>query len=304
MLHLDEHTSVRRSRDGVLAGVCAGLAKHFDVDAIVVRVAAILLAICTFGLAALLYIVLAFALPAEEKQQGVVDIGPAQVRSDRYSQVVGCAGEPRAASAQQLAACAGAAHVPPTPPADADCARASVVRAAPVEASSYPGAGRGRVVLAAVLLVCLCVLFALFCTLAMPYIPGEKRTVLDFAPVAAVALGVIVLVCFADSIKLVTRVLLLVLCAEVCVALLPFTLQLCPIESLYQIGDVSIALWFAAGASLMAALVYGKGDLLALVVLFAGLALVSTWGDMSLPQWIDAASSYSQHNPTSPLFRH
>ena len=52
-----------RSQNACLGGVCAGLAEHFDLDPIVVRILAILIAAITLGLGALVYMVLWVVLP-------------------------------------------------------------------------------------------------------------------------------------------------------------------------------------------------------------------------------------------------
>ena len=52
-----------RSNDSVLGGVCAGLAEYSDIDPIIVRILAALLALCTGGVAFLLYLALWFILP-------------------------------------------------------------------------------------------------------------------------------------------------------------------------------------------------------------------------------------------------
>ena len=55
-----------RSKDGVFAGVCAGLAKQFDIEPWLVR-AAWLVAVLFFGTGILFYLILAFALPREDQ---------------------------------------------------------------------------------------------------------------------------------------------------------------------------------------------------------------------------------------------
>ncbi len=73
-MHSDVHQSVsngkklRRSRkDRVLAGVCGGLAEHFDVNANLLRAGFVLGTIITSGLLVpLVYLVCIFVLPPEE----------------------------------------------------------------------------------------------------------------------------------------------------------------------------------------------------------------------------------------------
>jgi phage shock protein C len=54
---------VRSERDVVIAGVCAGLAEHFDIDPTLVRVGFVVAAL--FGPGLLAYIVLWIAVPKE-----------------------------------------------------------------------------------------------------------------------------------------------------------------------------------------------------------------------------------------------
>ncbi len=58
-----EANRLHRSDDEVIAGVCAGAAECFDLDPIAVRILAVLLAICTGGLAVAVYAVMWLVLP-------------------------------------------------------------------------------------------------------------------------------------------------------------------------------------------------------------------------------------------------
>ena len=61
-----------RSHDSMIAGVCAGIARRFDVDPWFVRLVWIL-AMFAFGTGLLLYIVMAFCLPREDKVNDLVE---------------------------------------------------------------------------------------------------------------------------------------------------------------------------------------------------------------------------------------
>lgn len=52
-----------RSDDEVVAGVCAGVAERLDIDPAAARILAVLLTICTAGLAAIVYVVMWLVLP-------------------------------------------------------------------------------------------------------------------------------------------------------------------------------------------------------------------------------------------------
>lgn len=55
----------RSLRDKKLFGVCGGIANHFEWDPALVRIGFVVLAFASFGVAVLLYVILAFALPVE-----------------------------------------------------------------------------------------------------------------------------------------------------------------------------------------------------------------------------------------------
>lgn len=57
----------RSSRDRKIAGICAGLAEYFGIDPTLMRVAWVVLAFLSAGLAILLYLVLIFVIPDENQ---------------------------------------------------------------------------------------------------------------------------------------------------------------------------------------------------------------------------------------------
>lgn len=63
-----------RSRNAEIAGVCAGIADYYDLDALVVRILAILITMSTLGMAAIAYFVLWAHLPLEPQQLGPYDV--------------------------------------------------------------------------------------------------------------------------------------------------------------------------------------------------------------------------------------
>ena len=77
-------TQLRRSQNACLGGVCAGIAEQFDFDPIVVRILAILIAVITLGLGALVYIVLWAVIPLGPPQRTPYDVSPEQAESSAY----------------------------------------------------------------------------------------------------------------------------------------------------------------------------------------------------------------------------
>lgn len=62
-----------RSNDAVIAGVCAGIAEHFDIDPILVRILTVVLALSSFGLMVFVYVLLWLILPKRPCAQGPID---------------------------------------------------------------------------------------------------------------------------------------------------------------------------------------------------------------------------------------
>ncbi len=56
----------RSQRDRKLAGICAGLADYVGIDPVLMRVAWVMLAFLSVGIAILLYLVLIFVIPDED----------------------------------------------------------------------------------------------------------------------------------------------------------------------------------------------------------------------------------------------
>ena len=76
-----------RSRDSYVAGVCAGIAEHLDLDPILMRVLAILLTLATAGIGAILYLVLWAVLPREPEARAPYDVTPESAESSVYGSV-------------------------------------------------------------------------------------------------------------------------------------------------------------------------------------------------------------------------
>ena len=76
-----------RSRSGLIGGVCAGLADLFDLDAIVVRVLAVLIACTTAGMGGLIYVVMWIALPLSPEGYVPYEVQAEHVDSSNYGHV-------------------------------------------------------------------------------------------------------------------------------------------------------------------------------------------------------------------------
>ncbi len=123
-----------RSRDALIGGVCAGVADYCNVDPLVARILAIVLTLASGGVLGIAYVAMWAVVPKAPKEVAPFDVEPESVCSDTYGTVDcrtarGAAAQDgvRSDSAAQAAAqrygaaspYAGAAHVPPEPPAGA-----------------------------------------------------------------------------------------------------------------------------------------------------------------------------------------
>ncbi|MBQ9022071.1 MAG: PspC domain-containing protein [Eggerthellaceae bacterium] len=84
----EQHLHIYRNPDGVLGGVCAGIAERFDFDADLLRMLVVVLSVLTAGAFALVYIAVWLILPEKPKYADALDIDPASFRSEVYEQVV------------------------------------------------------------------------------------------------------------------------------------------------------------------------------------------------------------------------
>lgn len=74
-----------RAREGAfVGGVCAGLAEHFELDTIVVRILAVLLFFLTLGLATIAYVALWAQLPLEPESSVPYDVRPESAESNAF----------------------------------------------------------------------------------------------------------------------------------------------------------------------------------------------------------------------------
>ena len=62
-----------RSDDAVVGGVCAGLAEHFDIDPIIVRILAVVLGFSSLGIVLFVYVMLWIILPKRPSVQGPIE---------------------------------------------------------------------------------------------------------------------------------------------------------------------------------------------------------------------------------------
>lgn len=324
------HTLVK-SDDRITTGVCAGIAQYFDVDTIIVRIAFIILLICSYGLMLIPYCALAVTLPYEvEKERKPIDVAPAAIESDIYSHVVQ-ASDIKTSTTQSYGINAGIAHVPPSSPIQMEESGAfgkvsggmsgNIPGNIPGNISgNMPGSMPGgkvpsqrvlsvpvnpsatqRSVVAATLVIALTALFILVAKMLVSQI--SEFSLIGFFPLLFIVVGTICLVCFAAELSLGMRILCLVLCVELCMACLPFTTGLC---SLHVLSHIGVEVWLLLGAVLLIAvigIVKRRTDMLMVAMCVFALALMLLYLEADVFERIQAMSTYSRHNLTSPLFR-
>ena len=133
---MEDGDRLRRSRDAVVGGVCAGIADYLSVDPVVVRIWAVILACLTAGVAVVVYAGLWCFLPLEPETFAACEVVPESARSEAYG-----AWENSGSDSTRAAEChteggwffsdighpdgIGTAHLPPLPPATAAWADSS-----------------------------------------------------------------------------------------------------------------------------------------------------------------------------------
>lgn len=145
-----------RSRDGYVAGVCMGIARHWDADPIVVRILFILVTLATFGVGAAVYLIMWIAIPLEPEKPRPYEVDPESVVSSTFGSV-DCSQARGTCTNQADRQCRSAGKTPPEPPlrgrvsdAGASGARAGAAAAAAQaqpsgRAYSYASAGAAGV---------------------------------------------------------------------------------------------------------------------------------------------------------------
>ena len=220
--------------------------------------------------------------------------------SDRYHRVVE-AGAARVEALRNYGIHADAGHIPPMPPASSGVSRPmpSVPTQSVVVGDGNKARKRAPVVLALVTLTTL--FFVFVANYWVSRIPGVSFW--GFWPVLLIVVGTTLLVCFADKAPLRLRLCGLVVCIELCIALLPFSLGICPPHSLGRLTDLSALIWLSVAACFIIACAFDRIDFLALGVGLIAVSLVVSYLDIGVFDRLVAFSSYSHHNTALSLLR-
>lgn len=294
-----------KSENRITTGVCAGIAQYFDVDTIIVRIAFIILLICSYGLILIPYGALAIMLPREvDAEKKPIDVAPAAIQSDIYPHVVQASDIKSSASQTQGAGVhAGIAHIPPSSPlqGSAESSPVQIQVAKPVLSEPTHPSETRRSVVAFTLVIALTALFIIVAKVLVSLV--SDLSLIGFFPLLFVVVGTTCLVCFSAELSLGMRVLCLILCVELCMACLPFTTGLCPLLVLSHIGG---EVWVLLALGIFVALVgilKKRVDVLMVAMGVFAFVLMLLYLEAGVFERMQALLTYSHHNLTSPLFR-
>ena len=204
-----------RAEDGLVGGVCAGMADSFDVDVIVPRILAVLITLVTFGIGAIIYVVLWARLPERSLQSASdpYDVQPGLSNIDEQGSAAARRGFPSFAR-----------------PSDGE--RNSTV----------------SLVVRVAVAVCLAVVFLIIAAMVPPFIPGTQAW--QLWPVAFLLVGVfLVIIPIHSRHEMVWHTIGIVVTALAAMAL-PMSLDL---FSWHTVPAAFRALWFlvVAGAIML-----------------------------------------------------
>lgn len=294
-----KRTLTRNEDTAVFGGVCAGIADYFDMDAILIRVAAIILGVVTVGAAVIPYVILWIILPSQPApHDSLVDVNPFEVQSDKYTCVINS--DTCSTRTVNHGIFAGAGHVPPKPPLN--------VKTNPVRkvTQTTPPKDNERqeqhpAVIALVLGVLLFALFVLFAHNMVGRMPDLE--LVQFIPIIFIVLGLIVLVAPFHRWSFVVRFCGFLLCAELCLCFLTFTLLEIPLEVFSKMGPVSNLMWIAALFAFIAALICKEDALFVVTVVLTCLACLCSLGEAHVADYLFGQIPYSHHNFIFPQMR-
>ncbi len=288
-----KRTLARNEDNALFGGVCAGIADYVDMDSILIRVAAIILGIFTLGIAVIPYVIMWAVLPSyAAPRDSLVDVDPLDVQSDKYTHVVNT---PAQSSAQaQHGVFAGAGHVPPQPPLNVQTSSTPGVAApTPIKEDSAKQK-QHPVLIAFFLAILLILLFSMFANNMVGRVPDLE--LIQFIPIAFVVLGIVVLVVPLHRWALPIRVCGFILCIELCLYFLGFTLLEIPFDVLGKTGPVPNLLWLASLFVFFAALVCKEDTLFVVTVVLTGIACLCTLGEIHFFSYLLGEAPYSHHN--------
>lgn len=250
-------TLYRDPKQAVIGGVCAGIAERLEVDVLLVRVAAIVAFVMSFGLFSLVYLALWTVLPIKVAQGGFIDVEPSRVRSERFDKVV-------------------------TLQDDMLKVEHANDEAEQKEPLLEPRARRSKQDLSSlrfplVVFVVLCIFVTPIGIVAASIM--KSNGFVSFLPLYLIPLGVFLAMVLSSIHSAVIRGCIMVLCFEACAVLLPFTMGIVNYESMAFQQATTFLIWMVAFVVLVAALIFENPTCYCIATLLVFLAIVFLFND-------------------------
>lgn len=250
-------TLYRDPKHAIIGGVCAGIAERLDVDALLVRVAAIVAFVMSFGIISLVYLVLWTILPIKVAQGGFIDVEPSRVRPERFDKVVTLQDdmlkvEHADDEAEQ--------NEPLFEPRSCKPKR-------DLSALHFPF----------VIFIALCI----FVTPIGMVQAGIMKSngFVSFLPLYLIPLGVFLALALDSIRSVVIRGCIMILCIEACVVMLPFTMGVVNYESMAFQQATTFLICLIAFVILVAAIIFDNSACYCLAVILVFVATVSLFND-------------------------
>lgn len=250
-------TLYRDPKHAIIGGVCAGIAERLDVDALLVRVAAIVAFVMSFGIISLVYLVLWTILPIKVAQGGFIDIEPSRVRSERFDKVV-------------------------TLQDDMLKVEHADDEAEQNEPLFEPRSRRPKQDLSAlrfpfVIFIALCIFVTPIGMVSAGVM--KSNSFVSFLPLYLIPLGVFLAMVLSSVHSAVIRGCIMILCFEACAVLLPFTMGVVNYESMAFQQATTFLIWMVAFVVLVAALIFENSTCYCIATLLVFLAIVFLFND-------------------------
>ena len=305
-----------------IAGVCSGIAEYFSIDVIIVRIAWVILSFFSVFLAVIPYLVLWIALPQRPLQEKtVVDVNPISVQSVKYESVVDSSAVSQKNVSQHFGVNAGAGHIPPEPPLNAQATtfnrqgqavgNSQAFSQIPTKEQSVSTSGSyllqdkaddanvPSIALAAVLGLGLILFFTLVAHVATTVLPGVSF--FNFYPMLFIVVGIVIVAVPVGQRSFITRICIFAVCCELCCLILPFSLGLVTFEALGRINMFTVALWITVACLVLISFVSPSEIAIIALAVIAFLAVVFTFVDIGVFDRIVALASLGAPHKKSIL---
>lgn len=265
----------RDPKHAIFGGVCAGIAEVLDVDALLARVTAFVAFVMTFGLAALLYLMLWALLPVKKvTESGIVEVEPRHVRSERYSKVVTV----RSGHARF--------EKPVLKVAEQERSRS--------RRSDKPKKDLGPYRFALFLFFSSILLVTLVVSFAASLSPDAGFVA--YAPLYFIPLSIFLMALPHPTHAVIIRVCIMILCLEACMTFFPFTLGPLDPESLGFLEPAAFVTWTIALIFLVAALVFDSATCYLFAVVTIFMAMIVSFYDLGFfdPMLVFSSSGFQR----------